>query len=100
MKTGQTVKITSGRDKGKTGKIIQVFPKKERVVVEGVNKMFKHVKTTPNTGQSQAPSKGDRVEFFGPIHMSNVKLVEEAAPATPKPKKASKKSAATTKAQS
>ena len=88
IKSGQTVKVMTGRDKGKTGKIIQVFPSQERVVVEGVNKMFKHVKNRP-TGRGRRTAKGERVEFFGPIHMSNVRLVEgvEAPKAKPRTKR-------------
>lgn len=97
MKTGQTVQIISGRDKGKKGKVIQVFPSTGRLVVDGVNKMFKHLKRRP--GQAQrggANAKGERMEFFGPIHMSNVKLVEDAAPKAetkPAAKKAKAKTA-------
>lgn len=88
IKSGQTVKVMSGKDRGKTGKVIQVFPKLEKVVVEGVNQSFKHLKAR---GQQQ----GERVEYFGPIHVSNVKLVEEkktAAKADAKKAKSDKKS--------
>lgn len=82
IKTGQFVKVMSGKDKGKTGKVIQVFPKDSRLVVDGVNTMFKHGKRR----QKQGGEKGERVEFFGPIHLSNVKLADEtkekAAPAS------------------
>lgn len=71
IKTGQSVKVISGKDKGKTGKIIQVFPKLEKVVVDGVNKAFKHLRA--RGGQEQ---KGERIEYFSPIHISNVKLVK------------------------
>lgn len=92
IKTGQTVKVMTGRDKGKTGKIIQVFPDDMRVVVEGVNKMFKHVKNRP-MARGQRSSKGERIEFFGPIHLSNVRLVDAPKP-TEKPKAETKKTAA------
>lgn len=95
IKTGQTVKVMTGRDKGKTGKIIQVFPSQQRVVVEGVNKMFKHVKNRP-TSRGRRTAKGERIEFFGTIHISNVQAVEgvEAPKAKPKvTKKAAAKSA-------
>jgi len=81
MKTGQTVQIISGSDKGKKGKIIQVFPSLDRVVVDGINKMFKHMKRRSGPAQrGQKAQKGERMEFFGPIHMSNVKVVEDIAP--------------------
>ncbi len=93
MKTGQTVQIISGSDKGKKGKIIQVFPAKGRVVVDGVNKMYKHMKTRPGskTQRTKAPQKGDRMEFFGPINMSNVKVVEDVAETKKPAEKAAKK---------
>ncbi len=66
LKTGDIVKVMTGKDKGKSGKILQVFPQLERVVVEGVNKSKRHLKTR------QADQKGQVVEFFMPIHVSNV----------------------------
>lgn len=70
LKTGDNVKVITGKDKGKTGKILQVFPKLQRVVVEGVNAAKRHLKTR------QAQQKGQVVEFFMPIHSSNVQLVD------------------------
>jgi large subunit ribosomal protein L24 len=92
IKTGQTVKVITGKDKGKTGKVTQVFPRDNRVVVEGVNKMYKHLKqrVSKNNRRSAGPQKGERVEYFGPIHISNVTLTEEKA-AEPKKAKADKK---------
>lgn len=100
MKTGQTVQIMTGRDKGKKGKIIQMLPAESRVVVDGVNKMFKHLKQRAGKTRQGRVNKGERMEFFGPIHMSNVKVVEDVAPAVEKkssadkPKKAAVKKAA------
>lgn len=92
IKTGQTVKVISGKDKGKTGKVTQVFPKQKRVVVEGVNKMYKHLKQRAGGSSRRAAGaqKGERVEYFGPIHISNVVLTEAKTEA----KKPAKKSAA------
>lgn len=73
IKTGQTVKILSGKDKGKTGQVIQVFPRLEKVVVEGVNKSYKHLRRR----SLQGSDNGQRVEFSAPIHMSNVRVVTE-----------------------
>ena len=72
IKTGQKVKVLSGKDKGKEGKVIQVFPKLQKVVVEGVNKSFRHI---PSRRQGE---KGERIEYFSPIHVSNVKAMAEA----------------------
>jgi len=69
IKKGDTVKIMSGKDKGKQGKVGQVFPKLDKVVVEGCNKMSKHLKP------SRQREKGQRVEFDAPLHISNVQLI-------------------------
>ena len=66
VKTGDIVKVISGKDKGKEGKILKSFPKKDRVVVEGVNIVKKHQKP------SQANQTGGIVEVEAPIHVSNV----------------------------
>lgn len=63
------VKVLAGKDKGKTGKIIQVFSDRQRVVVDGVNTMKKHVR-------SQGSEKGQIIELFAPIHASNVKKID------------------------
>ncbi len=67
IKTGDMVRVTAGKDKGKTGKVLQVFPKLDKVVVEGINKSVKHLKKRGNT-------PGQRVEYTAPIHASNVKI--------------------------
>lgn len=69
IKKGDNVKVTAGKDRGKTGKVIQAFPETEKVVVEGVNMMSKHMKTR-RTGE-----KGQKLEFSGPVNASNVMLI-------------------------
>lgn len=69
IKTGDEVIVTTGKDKGKKGKVIQTFPKLHRVVVEGLNMAKRHVKTRQQ-GQS-----GQVVEFPMPLRSSNVQLV-------------------------
>lgn len=69
IKKGDNVKVTAGKDRGKTGKVIQAFPGNDRVVVEGVNSMAKHMKTR------KEGAKGQKVEFSGPIRASNVMLI-------------------------
>lgn len=49
FKKGDVVLVTAGKDKGKSGKILKVFPKKDSVIVEGANMYKKHVKPTQNT---------------------------------------------------
>lgn len=66
FKKGDPVIVITGKDKGKKGKIMQSFPEEDRVVVEGVNKMLRHVKP------KREGEKGQRVEFNAPIHISNV----------------------------
>ncbi len=76
IKVNDQVKVMAGKDKGKTGKITQILPELNKVVIEGVNTMYKHIKSR------QRGEKGQRVEFNGPIHVSNVMLV---CPKTSKP---------------
>ncbi len=76
VKTGDTVVVIAGKDKGKQGKIKAAMPDKNRVVVEGVNIVKKHMKPT------QANPKGGIVSKEAPIHVSNVMIVD---PETKKP---------------
>lgn len=69
IKVGDTVKVIAGDDKGATGKVIRVIRDKNRVVVEGVNKIQKHVK------RSQKSPQGGRLSKEAPIHASNVMLI-------------------------
>lgn len=69
FKVGDTVKVMSGKDKGKSAKITQLIPSMERVVLEGVNKMVKHLKS------QKAGQAGQRIEFDAPLQVSNVQLV-------------------------
>ena len=78
IRKGDQVKVTRGdeNDKGKTGEVIRVLPKEERVVVQGVNLVKKHQKQT-QSGSKTIPS-GIR-EFEASIHISNVELVKQGA---------------------
>jgi large subunit ribosomal protein L24 len=78
VKTGDLVKVMTGKDKGKTGKVLQTFPRLSRVVVEGVNLSKRHIRTR------RQGEKGQVVEFSMPIHASNVVRMDEAADSTPK----------------
>ena len=70
IKTGDTVKLIAGNDKGKTGEVLKVLKEKNRVVVAGVNIVTKH-----NKPSAQNPNGGiDRKEAS--VHISNVMLVE------------------------
>jgi large subunit ribosomal protein L24 len=65
VKKNDLVMVTTGKDKGKTGKILRLIKKKDRVVVEKVNMIKKHVKASQKT-------KGGIMERENPIHVSNV----------------------------
>ena len=69
IKKGDMVMVISGDDKGRKGKVIKVMPKKERVLVEGLNIQKKHQRPR------REGEKGQIVEKPGPIHISNVKLI-------------------------
>ena len=69
IKKGDTVLIISGKDKGKKGKLLQVFPKEKRILVEQVNLRKKHQK--PKKGGE----KGQIIQILAPISVSNVKLI-------------------------
>jgi len=68
LKVGDTIKIIQGIDTGKFGKIKTIFKKKNMVIVEGINKKFKHIKP------QQEGSTGEIKKFEAPIHLSNVML--------------------------
>ena len=70
VKKGDVVQVITGNHKGASGKVLQILPKKEQVLVEGVRLIKKHVR------KSQDNPQGAIVELEGPIHVSNVKLVE------------------------
>ena len=72
VKKGDTVKVIAGKDKGAKGKVIQVYPETQRVLVEGVNRIKKH--TRVSTTQRGAKT-GGIVTQEAPVHVSNVQVV-------------------------
>ncbi|WP_313675096.1 50S ribosomal protein L24 [Mycolicibacterium sp.] len=70
---GDTVLVISGKDKGAKGKVIQAFPDRNRVLVEGVNRIKKH---TANSANERGASSGGIVTQEAPIHVSNVMVVD------------------------
>lgn len=72
VKVGDNVKILAGKDKGKEGKVILTLKKKDKVVVEGINIVKKHMK--PNN-QNET---GGILSVEAPIHVSNVKVISDA----------------------
>ena len=73
VRKGDTVQVISGKDKGATGKVIEAFPDRDRVLVEGVNRITKHVKDPARSRGAQA---GGLVVQEAPIHVSNVMVVD------------------------
>ncbi|MGH7558339.1 MAG: 50S ribosomal protein L24 [Gemmatimonadota bacterium] len=71
--TGDEVLVISGNDRGKTGKVLTVFPGRQRVIVEGVNFIKRH------TRPSQKNPQGGVVEREAPIHLSNVMPYDSGA---------------------
>lgn len=69
IQKGDKVEVIAGKDRGKRGKVLKVEPKTNRVVVEGVNILHRHMKPTQDMPQ------GGIIENEGPIHLSNVQVV-------------------------
>jgi len=69
IKKGDKIQIVTGKDKGKTGKVLQVFPAKKRVVIEGLNLLVK------NTRPKKQGEKGQQVRFPASMDISNIILV-------------------------
>jgi len=88
VKRGDIVEVISGNHRGATGKILQVITAKQQVLIEGVRMIKKH------TRRSQDNPQGAIVDREGPIHISNVKIAENAEKSKPaekaKPAKAAK----------
>ena len=74
VKKGDQVEIISGNYRGSSGRILAVFPGKQRVLVEGVRIIKKHLR------KSQDNPSGKVAEREGPIHISNVRLLEREKP--------------------
>lgn len=77
LKTGDSVIVITGKDRNKTGKIMRILKKNDRLTVEGINKVIRHVKKTKTR-------RGEKISFEAPIHVSNVMLID------PKTKKATR----------
>ena len=71
VKVGDKVKVLAGKDKGKEGRVLVTLKKKDRVVVEGINIVKKHLKP------GRTNETGGILETKNPIHVSNVKVVTE-----------------------
>jgi len=69
IQKGDTVLVTSGKDRGRKGKTLKSFPKEKRILVEGINLRKKHQKA------KKSGEKGEIIEIPGTINISNVKLI-------------------------
>ena len=69
IKVNDKVKIIAGKDAGKTGKVLQVFPEEKRASVEGLNLLVKHLRP------QREGEKGQRIEFPAPLNISNLMLI-------------------------
>jgi len=88
VKKGDQVEVISGNFKGSSGKILEVLPQKQRVLIEGVRMIKKHLR------KSQDNPSGSIAEREGPIHISNVRLADgsgKSKRAEPKSKKEKEK---------
>ena len=70
IKKGDTVYVNAGNDKGKTGKVLEVIPSKDRAIVEGINIVSKHTKPNPKHPQ------GGIVKQEAGVHISNLQVVD------------------------
>ena len=87
VKKGDNVEVISGNFKGSSGKVLEVIPRKQRVLIEGVRIIKKHLR------KSQDNPQGKIAEREGPIHISNVKLLEAEEKTEKKTKTKPKKEA-------
>jgi large subunit ribosomal protein L24 len=70
IKKGDTVVVLAGNDKGKTGEVIRVLTKDDKVVVQGVNRVYRHMRP------SRRHPQGGRIQKEMPLHVSNVLPVD------------------------
>ena len=76
IRRDDTVRIIKGKDRGKTGRVKSVDPSNRRVYVEGANMIKRHMKPRTLRDTQRAQEMGGIVEMEGPIHVSNVMLID------------------------
>ncbi len=76
IRAGDDVIVVGGKDRGKRGKVLRVEPKKERLYVEGLNMVKRHQRPRQVSGAQRAEQVGGVISKEGPIHVSNVMLVD------------------------
>ncbi|MEI6362178.1 MAG: 50S ribosomal protein L24 [Actinomycetes bacterium] len=73
IRKGDLVQVISGKDRGVKGKVIEVYPESERVIVEGVNRIKKHTKVGQN---ARGAKTGGIITTEASIHVSNVQVID------------------------
>jgi large subunit ribosomal protein L24 len=76
IRRDDTVRIIAGKDRGRTGRVLRVDPKHERVYVEGANIIKRHMRPRTLRDTQRAQELGGIIEKEGPIHVSNVMLID------------------------
>jgi large subunit ribosomal protein L24 len=83
IRKDDNVIVIGGKDRGKTGRVLRVDPKKHKVFVEGLNIVKRHLRPQQVQGAQRAEQVGGVVEREGPIHISNVALIDPKAEGKP-----------------
>ncbi len=76
VRSGDEVQVMAGKDRGKRGRVLRVEPKRERVYVEGLNMVKRHMRPQQVRDTQREQTVGGVIEREGPIHISNVMLVD------------------------
>jgi large subunit ribosomal protein L24 len=79
IRRDDTVRIIAGKDRGRTGRVLRVDPRNERVYVEGANIIKRHVRPRTLRDTRRSQEIGGIVEQEGPIHVSNVMLIDPSS---------------------
>jgi large subunit ribosomal protein L24 len=76
IRSGDRVRVVSGKDRGKSGRVLRTEPANERVYVEGLNMVKRHMRPQEVAGSQTRTRIGGVIEREGPIHISNVMLLD------------------------
>ena len=76
IRKDDTVRVISGKDSGKTGRVLRTDPKRQRVYVEGISVQKRHTRPRTLRDTQRAQELGGIIEAEGPIHVSNVMLID------------------------
>ena len=79
IRRDDTVRVIAGKDRGRTGRVKSVDPKNDRVYVEGVNIVKRHIKPRTLRDTQRSQELGGIVEMEGPVHISNVMLIDPSS---------------------